>query len=118
MYATANGIADPTPATRSWTVDTTAPSVPTGLAAATPSSTSVALTWTASTDNTGVTGYDVFRDGALLTTIAPATTYTDSTVQPASTHTYTLRARDVAGNVSAPTARPSRRRHPFRSTRV
>ena len=93
VFATVAGIADPTPATRSWTVDTIAPSAPTGLAAATPSSTSVALNWTAATDNTGVTGYDIFRDGALLTTIAPATAYTDSTVLAASTHTYAVRAR-------------------------
>ena len=59
-------LADPSPATYTWTVDTTAPSVPTGLAATTPSTTSVKLTWNASTDNVGVAGYDVFRDGASL----------------------------------------------------
>jgi fibronectin type 3 domain-containing protein len=101
VYATVGGAVDPTPAAWSWTVDTTAPSAPTGLVATTPSSTSVALSWTAATDNTGVTGYDLFRDGALLTTIAPATAYTDSTVTGGSTHTYAVRARDIAGNVSA-----------------
>ncbi|HEX4777164.1 MAG TPA: metallophosphoesterase, partial [Acidimicrobiia bacterium] len=101
VFATANGLADPTPATATWTVDSTPPSTPTGLAATAPSATSVALTWNAATDNTGVTGYDVFRDGSPLTTIGAVTNYTDSTVAGGSTHTYAVRARDVAGNVSA-----------------
>ncbi len=52
VAATANGITDPTPATTTWTVDTVAPSVPTGLAASA-SLTSVALTWTGVRTSTG-----------------------------------------------------------------
>ena len=56
------------------------------------------LTWAASTDDVGVTGYDVFRDGTLLEAASAAvTSYTDSTVLASSTHTYTVRARDAAG---------------------
>ena len=46
-------------------LDTTPPSVPAGLAT-TPGNSQVALNWTASTDNVGVTGYKVYRDGVLI----------------------------------------------------
>src|ERR1044072_9755881 len=45
--------------------DTSPPSAPTGLSTSLATTNSVALAWTASTDNVGVTGYDVYRDGAL-----------------------------------------------------
>ncbi|MDT4945616.1 MAG: hypothetical protein QOH14_2349, partial [Pseudonocardiales bacterium] len=81
--------------------DTTAPSTPAGLAATTPSPFEVDLTWSASTDNVGVTGYDVFRDGSLLAPVGPAaTSYADTTVLASSTHQYAVRARDGSGNVS------------------
>ena len=89
VFATLNGIADPTPAAATWTVDTTAPTAPTGLTASWLSPTSVQLTWIAATDNTGVTGYDVVRDGAPLATIGAVTTYTDSTVTAGTTPVYT-----------------------------
>lgn len=101
VTSTAGGITDPTPAVQTWTVDVTAPAAPTNLAASTPSSTSVALTWTAGTDNTGVTGNQILRDGALLATLGAVTSYTDSTVTAGSTHSYAVRAVDGAGNVSA-----------------
>ncbi|HEY6892486.1 MAG TPA: LamG-like jellyroll fold domain-containing protein, partial [Solirubrobacter sp.] len=81
--------------------DTTAPSVPTGLAA-TGAIGKVTLNWTASTDNVGVTGYGVYRDGTRIAT-APTTTYVDSG-RPAGTYAYTVRAEDAAGNASAQTA--------------
>ena len=56
------------------------------------------LSWTTATDNVGVIGYDVLRNGVLITTVT-GTTYTD---KPATgTYTYTVRARDAAQNVSA-----------------
>jgi acid phosphatase type 7 len=79
--------------------DTTPPSAPTNLAASAASNT-VQLTWSASTDNVGVTGYQVFRNGSQIAT-APSTTYTDTSVQGATTYTYTVSATDAAGNVSA-----------------
>ena len=59
--------------------DATPPSVPGGLAA-TPAAFSVALTWTASTDNVGIGGYDVFRGGSLVASLGNLTSYTDTTV--------------------------------------
>jgi glucose/arabinose dehydrogenase len=80
--------------------DTTPPTVPTNVVATPVSGTQVQLSWTASTDNVGVTGYDVFRDGAKVG--SPATTsFQDSGLSPAGTYDYTVSARDAAGNVSA-----------------
>src|SRR6266853_4140279 len=56
-------------------VDITAPSVPGGLAAVAASSSQINLSWSASTDNVGVTGYRVFRAGTLLATLGAVTTY-------------------------------------------
>ena len=79
--------------------DVTPPSTPTGLAAPTVSATSIGLTWSPSTDNVGVTGYDVLRDGALLAATTAAT-FTDIGVVPNHAYSYTVRARDAAGNLS------------------
>jgi len=81
-------------------VDTQAPSVPTGLTAGTVTETSVALSWTASTDNVGVVGYDVYR-GTTKVGSATGTTYTDTGLTAATAYSYTVRAKDAAGNVSA-----------------
>ncbi|MET9101737.1 discoidin domain-containing protein [Streptomyces antibioticus] len=80
--------------------DTQAPTAPANLAFTEPSAGQIRLTWNASTDNTGVTGYEVYRDNTLLTTVAGnVTTYTDS--RPATvTVSYFVRAKDAAGNVS------------------
>jgi hypothetical protein len=59
------------------------------------------LSWSASTDDGGVVGYDVFRDGAQLVSLgATATGYADTTVLAGSSHDYAVRARDGSGNVS------------------
>ncbi|WP_374214400.1 discoidin domain-containing protein [Streptomyces sp. Je 1-79] len=83
------------------TGDTQAPTVPASLAFTEPASGQVKLTWGASSDNTGVTGYDIYADNTLLTSVAGnVTTYTDN--RPANqTVTYHVRARDAAGNQSA-----------------
>ncbi|MCZ7421531.1 discoidin domain-containing protein [Verrucosispora sp. WMMA2121] len=83
------------------TGDTQAPSAPTNLAFTEPGGGQVRLTWSASTDNVGVTRYDVYANGSLRSTVSGTTlTYTDT--QPASaTVSYLVRARDAAGNVSA-----------------
>ncbi|MFC8297500.1 discoidin domain-containing protein [Micromonospora orduensis] len=85
----------------SGSTDTQAPSVPGNLAYTQPASGQVRLTWSASTDNVGVTGYDVYANGALRGSVGGSTlTYTDS--QPDSaTVSYYVRARDAAGNQSA-----------------
>ncbi|TDC27072.1 glycosyl hydrolase family 8 [Kribbella albertanoniae] len=80
--------------------DTTPPSTPTGLAATGTTSSSVSLAWNASTDNVGVTGYVVYRNGTEVTTSA-GTTYTDTGRTASTSYTYTVKARDAAGNLSA-----------------
>ncbi len=82
------------------TTDTTAPSIPTGLTGTAASSTSVSLSWTASTDAVGVTGYDVYR-GTTKVATATGTTYTDTGLTASTSYSYSVRARDAAGNVSA-----------------
>ena len=80
--------------------DTTAPSVPTGLTAGTTTTTSVPLSWTASTDNVAVTGYDVYNGTTLVATSA-ATSTTVTGLTPGTAYSFSVRAKDAAGNVSA-----------------
>jgi Carbohydrate binding domain/Fibronectin type III domain len=80
--------------------DTQPPTVPTNLTA-TAASGAVALSWHASTDNVGVTSYSVHRDGPAIATVGGSTlSYTDTTVAPSTTYTYTVEAFDAAGNGS------------------
>lgn len=79
--------------------DTTAPTAPTGLTATPVSPFRVDLTWARSSDDVGVTAYDVYRDGAKIAS-RTVTSYRDTTADPASTYRYTVRARDAAGNTS------------------
>lgn len=79
--------------------DTTPPSVPTGLSATALSASSIGLTWTASTDNVGVTGYRVYRGGNQIGT--PTTnSYTDTGLAASTSYSYTVAAYDAAGNAS------------------
>ncbi len=103
VAATVNNSADPTPALAFWTVDSTPPTPPAGLSATASSPFTVDLAWTAATDNTGVTGYDIYRDGSLYQTTGPVTTFIDP-VLGGSTHTYSVAAVDIAGNISPPTS--------------
>ncbi|MDQ0374553.1 cellulose 1,4-beta-cellobiosidase [Cellulomonas humilata] len=80
--------------------DTTAPSVPTGLTAGTTTTTSVPLSWTASTDNVAVTGYDVYR-GTTLVGTTTSTSYTVTGLTAATAYSFTVKAKDAAGNVSS-----------------
>ena len=80
--------------------DTQAPSAPGGLTAHAPSHDRVDLGWTAATDNAGVTGYEVLRDGWVIATLGPVTSYVDAAVGPQTTYEYTVRALDAAGNRS------------------
>jgi chitodextrinase len=80
--------------------DTVAPSAPTNVHTTLVAANSVALAWTASTDNTGVTSYVVYRNGTQVGT--PTTTaYTDSSLTPSTSYSYTVKAKDAAGNLSA-----------------
>jgi chitodextrinase len=83
--------------------NTSPPSVPAGLTSTSDTASSVGLSWNASTDSTGtLAGYTVYRNGTSIgTTNASTTTFTDSTVQPSTTYSYTVDAFDTAGNHSA-----------------
>ena len=81
--------------------DTIAPAAPSSLSADASSGTSVTLTWVGPIDNVGVTGYEIYRDGTLLTTTGAGTTFADTGVVPGQ-HSYFVKARDAAGNVSGP----------------
>jgi chitinase len=83
--------------------DGIAPSVPTGLASPAQSANSIALAWTASSDNiggSGIAGYDVFRNGVLVGA-STTTSYNDGGLQAGTGYSYSVRARDNAGNASA-----------------
>lgn len=81
--------------------DVTAPSSPTSLVASTPVGDRVDLGWQASTDDAGVAGYVVQRDGVDVAEAA-GTTYTDASLRPGTSYDYTVVAVDAAGNRSAP----------------
>lgn len=81
--------------------DTTAPSVPTAVTSPSKSSTSVNLSWTASTDNVAVTGYEVFVNGSGTPVSTTTTSATVSGLTASTAYSFTVRARDAAGNRSA-----------------
>lgn len=84
--------------------DTTAPTVPGSVAATAQSSSSIQVTWTASTDNVGVSGYRVRRGstGSLLSTLgSTARSYTETGLAASTSYNYTVEAFDAAGNTSA-----------------
>ncbi|CAL9557164.1 hypothetical protein SUDANB106_04575 [Streptomyces sp. enrichment culture] len=59
---------------------------------------SVTLSWTAATDDKGVSNYDVFRGGSKVATVT-GTTYTDTGLTPGTEYTYSVKARDTAGQI-------------------
>jgi chitodextrinase len=83
--------------------DSTPPTAPTGLTVTGHTSTSVSLSWTASSDNVGVTGYQVRLNGTTALTTA-ATSATVSGLSPSTTYGFTVVATDAAGNRSQPSA--------------
>jgi hypothetical protein len=87
--------------------DTTPPSAPGSLTATATGPTSVQLSWTASTDNVGVAGYDIYRGSAttpLVTVGGNITGYVDNTVAASTSYTYTVKAKDAAGNSTSSAA--------------
>jgi chitodextrinase len=81
--------------------DTAPPSTPTSLTAGSTQPTQTYLSWNASTDNVGVAGYHVFRNGVMVATTAQAF-YTDSGLADGTTYSYFVEAFDLGGNVSTP----------------
>ena len=80
--------------------DTTTPSAPTGLTAAAAGSSGANMSWSASTDDVGVTGYIVRRNGVQVGTPV-STSYADAGLSAATTYSYTVAASDAAGNISS-----------------
>jgi len=81
-------------------LDDEPPSTPLNLAASEISPSRIALTWDASTDDTAVAGYRVYRDGAEIG-FSPTITYADTNVEAGIAYTYAVLACDTAGNRSA-----------------
>lgn len=85
----------------------TPPATPNNVAATANSSTSVGVTWNASTDSggPGLGGYYILRGGVQIGSVnASTTTYTDTTVTAGTQYSYTIEAYDTSGNVSAASA--------------
>lgn len=80
--------------------DTEAPTAPTSLSASNVTETSFTLSWNASTDNIGVTGYDIYQDGSFLASTSN-TSYDVTGLSASTTYAYYVKAKDAAGNVSA-----------------
>ncbi|KRD01456.1 MULTISPECIES: carbohydrate binding domain-containing protein [unclassified Streptomyces] len=80
--------------------DTQAPTAPGGLTSTGKTSSSVSLSWNAATDNVGVTSYDVYSGSANVLTVS-GTAATVSGLSPSTGYTFTVKARDAAGNTSA-----------------
>ena len=80
--------------------DVTAPTAPTGLVASGQTATSIMVSWTASTDNVGVTGYGRYRNGSLVTS-GSGTTYTFTGLSCNTSYTLALDAYDAASNRSS-----------------
>ena len=81
------------------TPDTTAPSIPTDLVTTATSTSQIILTWTASIDDVGVTGYKVYRDGIYIKSEATISTL-DSGLNIATRYCYQISAYDKTGNES------------------
>ncbi|MDM1556343.1 endonuclease [Chryseobacterium indologenes] len=82
-------------------VDNQAPTAPTNLATNTPTSNSISLSWTASTDNVGVTGYDIYVNNAFKSTVSgTSTTATVSGLLPLTQYSFYVIAKDAFGNSS------------------
>ncbi len=81
-------------------VDTEAPTIPTALAASNITTTSVTISWNASTDNVAVTEYEVYQDGSLIGN-PTSTSYSVSGLSSFNQYAFTVKAKDAAGNTSA-----------------
>jgi chitodextrinase len=85
------------------TGDGSSPTAPSGLAVSATRSGALDLAWSPAADDVAVTGYRVYRGGALLAAVA-GTSAADETVAPATRYCYAVTAVDGAGNESAPSA--------------
>jgi hypothetical protein len=80
--------------------DTEAPSTPASVVATPMATTQIDITWASSTDDTGVSGYQLYRDAVLITTTS-LLSYSDTGLSASTTYTYTVRAFDSFSNFSS-----------------
>ncbi len=99
--AAGNCSAQSSAATATTLADAIAPTVPTGLSAMAVSPTQISLSWSASTDASGVAAYKIYRGGTWLTTLGNVTNYSNTGLTPSTSYSYTVAACDAAGNCSA-----------------
>ncbi|GMN08183.1 hypothetical protein MTsPCn5_35720 [Croceitalea sp. MTPC5] len=83
------------------TPDNSSPSAPTSLTGTASSTTTIALSWNAATDNVGVTGYNIYQDNVEIAANWAGTTYDVNGLSPATSYDFKVRAMDSAGNESA-----------------
>lgn len=81
--------------------DLTSPTAPTNLSATAASRSQINLSWGPSSDNLGVAGYPIYRDGVNLATTT-GNSYSDSGLKANTTYCYVVKAFDTGGNLSAP----------------
>ena len=82
------------------TADAQAPTAPANLMSSAKTTTTISLNWTGSTDNTAVTGYNVYMDNVLKTTVTGLST-TITGLTTATAYSFSVKAKDAAGNISA-----------------
>ncbi|OAB42827.1 DUF7594 domain-containing protein [Paenibacillus glacialis] len=80
--------------------DTQAPTTPTNLTGSAASSSQIDLSWNTSSDNVGVTSYEVYRNGSLVKSVTGSTT-SDTSLAASTAYSYYIKAKDAAGNASA-----------------
>ena len=80
--------------------DTEVPSAPSNLSTSNITETSLSLSWNASTDNVGVSGYDVYKNGTLLASTSN-TSYNVTALTASTNYTFYVKAKDAAGNISS-----------------
>ncbi|MGL4521574.1 MAG: lytic polysaccharide monooxygenase [Bacilli bacterium] len=86
------------------TVDTTPPSIVTDVHSMGESTNSVDLMWSGATDNVGISGYMVYRDGVKVYSGSTTTAWKDTSLTPNTTYTYTVAAVDTSGNIGKQSA--------------
>src|SRR5690606_20321314 len=80
--------------------DITPPTIPVRVDAVPVSDTRIDVTWRAATDNIGVKGYEVYRDGVLVGSTEKGMVFSDTGLSPLTSYTYTVRAYDAMGHLS------------------
>ena len=100
-FDAAGNSSPPASVTGSSLADTEAPSVPGAPSVSGQTQTRITVTWPASTDNVGVAGYRVYRDGADVSGLVAGLTFADTGLTAGTTYTYRVSASDAVGNASA-----------------